>query len=598
MRTLRRLVGLAAAAALCTAQACEEHRHAERPRLTVAKSEAPWLTAAASGSWFTPSRSGEGLMLQALPSGEFLAVWFTYPASGEPGEQAWMLSDPARPVAGTVEFRMRRPQGARFGADFDPAAVQQPDWGTLRLERIDCDTLRMQYAGPADFGAGERTLTRLTTIDEAGCGGPGATLTAGARALSGLRSTSGAWYVPSRSGEGWMVEELADGRSLIVWFTYTPDGRQAWMLGVGERNAQAVEVDLLRPVGTRFGAAFDAAAVQQQPWGRLRFAPTRCDAATLSYTATQPGWGAASRALTRLTRIAGAPCLDATPTPPGGLAWTELARLPGPAQSELAAATLDGKLYALGGFGDPRGFKRYDPASDSWATLTPLPAGRDHAAAFGLDGGIFLVGGAPNGAGDPFTAAWRYDVASGEWAPRPELPFVFGSHAVTLNGMAYIGDESGALLQYDPRSRQLRRIAAFGGLPRDHSQVLAFQDEIWMLGGRAPEHGEVAIYNPAADRWRAGPRLTLPRGGFAAAATELHLLVGGGELIGGPRVLVPSVETYTVGEDAWRVQAGLQLPVHGVPGASLGGAVYAVSGGSRAGFGTPATGRLLRLTLP
>lgn len=598
MRSVILLVLVSVAGGLGPARACNEHRHDERPRLTVAKTEAAWLTAAASGSWFTPSRNGEGLLLQALPSGEFLAVWFTYPAAGEPGEQAWLISEPARPLGGQIEFRMLRPQGARFGADFDPAAVTQSHWGTLKLERVDCDTLRMHYVGPTAYGSDERTLTRLTAMAGVGCSGPERLLSSGGRALDGLRSKSGAWFVPSRSGEGWLVEELPDARSLVVWFSYTPDGHQAWMLGVGERVDGVVELDLRRPIGTRFGAAFDGAAIQQPLWGQLRFAPSACNSAQLSYTATQPGWGAATRTLTRLTRIAGAPCLDDTPTPPTGLAWTDRAPLPGPAQSELAAATLDGQLYALGGFGDPRGFKRYDPATDRWTPLAPLPAGRDHAAAFGLDGGIFLVGGAANGPGDLFTAAWRYDVVSGEWSPRPELPFVFGSHAVVLNGLAYIGDESGTLIQYDPRSRQRRLIPPFGNRPRDHSQVLAFQDEIWMLGGRAPEHDEVAIYNPAADRWRAGPRLRLPRGGFAAAATEQHLLIGGGESISGPWVLIPSVETYTAGEDSWRLQPGLQLPVHGAPGARLGGQVYVLSGGSRAGFGTPATGRLLGLSLP
>lgn len=241
MRYLQVLSAVAAIVLVMgTAGACDEHRDQPRPRLTVAKSDATWLTSAASGAWFTPSRNGEGVLLQALPSGEFLAVWFTFPATGEPGEQAWLISEPARPIAGGVEFRMRRPQGARFGAAFDPAQVQQPVWGTLRLERVDCHTLRMQYTGPQAYGSDSRTLTRLTTIDEAGCDGPSKLLASGARSLDGLRSKSGAWYVPSRSGEGWMVEELADDRALLVWFTYTPDGQQAWMLGVGERSAGAV----------------------------------------------------------------------------------------------------------------------------------------------------------------------------------------------------------------------------------------------------------------------------------------------------------------------------------------------------------------------
>jgi hypothetical protein len=34
---------------------------------------------------------------------------------------------------------------------------------------------------------------------------------------------SGSWYTPSRSGEGFFIEALADGEVLIYWFTYSGD---------------------------------------------------------------------------------------------------------------------------------------------------------------------------------------------------------------------------------------------------------------------------------------------------------------------------------------------------------------------------------------
>ncbi len=70
----------------------------------------------------------------------------------------------------------------------------------------------MSWAGPAAWGSGSRAVTRLSGIDQIGCSG-GKTLTAnGGRAAAGLRSRSGAWYVPERSGEGWIVEDPSGRR--------------------------------------------------------------------------------------------------------------------------------------------------------------------------------------------------------------------------------------------------------------------------------------------------------------------------------------------------------------------------------------------------
>ena len=115
---------------------------------------------------------------------------------------------------------MIRPQGARFGAAFDPAAVRLEPWGTLELRYTECSEAVLSWHGPAAYGSGTRTLTRLSSLNELGCSGTRALTPNGGRALSGLRSRSGAWYVPERSGEGWLVEDLADGHSIVYWFTY------------------------------------------------------------------------------------------------------------------------------------------------------------------------------------------------------------------------------------------------------------------------------------------------------------------------------------------------------------------------------------------
>ncbi len=564
----------------------------------VATSGPFWPGPAVSGSWYDAARSGEGLILQFLPNGKALVIWFTYPPSGDAAEQAWLITDLGNVEGSKLKFStVFQPQGGVFGDAFNPAGITNAVWGTMELEFRDCNALTLRYNGPVAFGSGERNLTRLTSLDQLECNGTRALTNSGARALAGLRAKSGAWFVPSRSGEGWMIEELPDGRSLVYWFTYDPQGRQAWTIGVGTRNGNQLEIaENLTTRGTRFGSGFNAAQVQQVPWGRLTFNFSNCDTVDVSYTSSQPGYGSGIRAATRLTALASAACIDGTPQPRTGGSWVESAAIPGPAQSEHAAATLDGKLYVMGGFGDPRGFKRYDPVSNIWTVLPVMPAGRDHLAAFAIDGGIFFSGGAHQ-SGDQLSAAFRYDVAANRWDPRPELLSTEGSHAATLNGRAYIGSASGTLQEYDPVQRTTRQISRASLRQRDHSQVVAFLGEIWMIAGRSPETAVVTIYDPVTERWRSGPPIARARGGFAAAVVGDQIVIGGGEILTGPFRLEPSLEIYTAGRNEWQFGPNLPIAVHGVVAAGLNGRFYVVGGSTAAGTAEGNTGKLHSIQL-
>lgn len=558
-----------------------------------------WPSPAVSGSWYDPARSGEGIVLQFLADGRALATWFTYPAANDnnPGnEQAWFITDGSVVEGSKIKFpRLLQPQGGVFGDAFDPARITTPVWGTMELEFRDCNTMTLRYNGPPEFGSGERTMTRLTALDQLDCSGGRALTQTGGRALEGMRAKNGAWYVSTRSGEGWMIEELADNRAVVYWFTYDPAGRQAWTIGIGTRNGNRIDItDNSITRGTRFGSAFNSAAVQILRWGTLSFVFTDCSTVEATYNAILPGYGNATRRAIRLTALASAVCIDGTPQPRTNGVWTELARMPNPAQSELAATALDGKLYALGGFGDTRGFKRYDPVSNNWTVLPQLPGGRDHLAAFAIDGGVYFSGGAANGDGDQANAAHRYDVATNRWEARPEIDVSnFGSHAATLNGRAYIGNADGGLREYDAVQRKARRITpAVPARQRDHAQVVAFLGEIWVISGRSPETRTVAIYNPVTEQWRAGPSIQVGRGGFAAAVVGDQIIIGGGEILIAPLRTEPSTEIYTAGGDRWNFGPVLPVSVHGTAAAAIDGRFYLVSGSTVAGSDTAQTGRL------
>lgn len=553
-----------------------------------------------SGAWFDAARNGEGIILEIMADGSALAIWFTYPPAGEPGEQAWLIASGGVVDGDRVRFsQVLRPVGGRFGAALDPAQVQLQAWGTLEMQFASCNATTATWSGPPSFGSGSRALTRLSTIDEADCGGTRKLTSSGARAAGGLRSRSGAWYVPERAGEGWIVEELGDGRSLVYWFTFDPQGNQAWTIGSGVRDGNRIRIaDNLITRGTRFGSAFVAADVQLLPWGSLDIDFDRCGSGTLSYASTHDGYGSGSRQPVRLTTLAGAPCLDSLPGVAAGATWAERAPTPSLRQSEHAVTVHNGALYVLGGFGGQRAFLRYNRDANAWTTLPTMPAGRDHLAAFAIDNGIYMVGGSANGSGDQGTPAFRFDLASQAWEPRPELAWMYGSHAATLHGRAYVGDVDGSLQQYDPRARSVRRIAPPDFTPRDHSQVVAFLDEIWVIAGRGPETASVAIFDPVSERWRTGPSIASARGGFAAATVGNRIVIGGGEVIFRGTYVERSVEVIAAGAVAWEAAPELPVPVHGVAAGALDGRFVLVSGSTEAGLTAGATGRVFELTLP
>lgn len=557
--------------------------------------ESFWPGPSLSGSWYDPSRSGEGFILEYMPDGTVIMAWFTFPAVGAPGQQDWLMAEGGRFQGNRLVFdQVYTTRGGRWGAAFDPAQITRALWGTVEFAFLDCNQATVQFSGPASHGSGSMNVQRLTAIDQLTCQGPRDINASGSRALSGLRATSGVWFVANRSGEGWFLEELPDDRLVVYWFTYDPQGNPAWFLGVGARVGDRVVIDNMHVShGTRFGSAFNPADIRRTLWGQLDITFADCTHFNATHDSVLAGYGSGSHAAVRLSRLAGSECIDGTPQTITQGTWSEVASMPGPAQSELDAATLDGKLYALGGFGDTRGFKRYDSTSGQWSVLTALPSGRHHLSAFAFDGGIYYAGGEPSGGGESGSSGYRYDPPTNTWEARPEMPFTFGSRAAVSNGRVFFGIESGDLYEYDPRQRIRRFIDNPDNTARDHGQVQAFLGEIWLIGGRSPETRSVSIYDPATETWRAGPSLNRARGGFGATVVGQQLIIGGGENIGGIRVLVPSMEMIAAGVSNWSLGPNLAVPVHGTAAVTLDGRAYFVSGSTEAGAACCATGRLL-----
>ena len=61
--------------------------------------------------------------------------------------------------------------------------------------------------------------------------------------------------------------------------------------------------------GPRFGSDYDAGQLQRRDWGRVSFAFTSSDQATMSWESSQPGYGSGGYPITRLSRpLTGGTC--------------------------------------------------------------------------------------------------------------------------------------------------------------------------------------------------------------------------------------------------------------------------------------------------
>lgn len=130
--------------------------------------------------------------------------------------------------------------------------------------------------------------------------------------------------------------------------------------------------------------------------------------------------------------------------------WTEKAPMP-TARHHLTSAVVDGKLYVIGGriYGDgiPEPFAKalsnfdvnemYDPTTDTWTKLKPMPSKRSGLASAAVGKDIYVIGGEKvNGT---FENNERYDTIRNMWTKEPPLPTPrLGLKAVTHDNNIYV----------------------------------------------------------------------------------------------------------------------------------------------------------------
>lgn len=262
-------------------------------------------------------------------------------------------------------------------------------------------------------------------------------------------------------------------------------------------------------------------------------------------------------------------------------AWTEASPLPTPRTEPGAAVGPDGRIYLLGG-SDPDYKKNvaeaYDPRTDSWSRLAPMPTPREAlcaVAAPGADGHIriYAIGGRDRAKpGNGLSVVEVYDPTTDRWSIMAPMPTPRHAHAATLgpDGRIYVLGGTNAKISatnlveiYDPGKDSWSQ-----GPPAPYGQECAAaatspgpEGEVLMIGGwnsRKRPLRRGAAFNPRTNTWR-----TLPPPSYARAAggavvlqradgeRDLYLVGGTGEDGQGRRHPSVPVET-TVEEYSFR----------------------------------------------
>lgn len=187
---------------------------------------------------------------------------------------------------------------------------------------------------------------------------------------------------------------------------------------------------------------------------------------------------------------------------PAANMWVRIAPLP-EACGSVACVALNGRIHGIGGaVGDTFPTKKsvdwhlaYDPASDKWESLAPLPTARDHVGALVVNNTIHVIGGRVDSFHTNSNLHHTYDAQKDAWTFRNPLPTARSGHGAVL-----------------------------------------YRGKIFVMGGEGTNRvfGQNEAYDPAADKWEQYAPMMTPRHGLGAAVVgdAIHV-AGGGPIVGG-----------------------------------------------------------------
>ena len=288
----------------------------------------------------------------------------------------------------------------------------------------------------------------------------------------------------------------------------------------------------------------------------------------------------------------------AAPAPsPTAPFWTTLASSPSARQevSEVYSPTTK-KFYVAGGLTTVH--EAYNPVTNTWATVAPLPAALDHIQGVELNGLIYYIGGLSCWPNCSVGTVYIYNPTTNTFTTGASMPAGRDRGAggvAAYNGKIYyagglhVGTDVAWLDAYDPATNSW---ASLPNMPevRDHFHAVVVGNRFYAIGGRRSDvslDATTAVndyFDFGTTTWVTGNApLPTPRAGFAAAAVGSKIFIIGGE--GGNQVW-STVEAYDTSTNTWSTGTAMPTARHGIQAAVCNGGVYVADGGLAEGVAT------------
>jgi N-acetylneuraminic acid mutarotase len=182
---------------------------------------------------------------------------------------------------------------------------------------------------------------------------------------------------------------------------------------------------------------------------------------------------------------------------PAGDAWTEISPLPeGTERGAGCVAIVDDLMYVVGGQNNGKSVAyaaRYDPKTDHWEALPDLPERKEHCAAAGIDGIVYIVGGRVDGITTFQPKSYAFDPKTMQWSDRAPIITPRGGLAGGVLG---------------------KKLYVFGGEGDPDTSKHVFPD--------------IDVYDPATDSWAKVGEMLIPRHGYNAAVVDNKVYLPGG----------------------------------------------------------------------
>ncbi|NJM08025.1 hypothetical protein HC891_20300 [Candidatus Gracilibacteria bacterium] len=275
-------------------------------------------------------------------------------------------------------------------------------------------------------------------------------------------------------------------------------------------------------------------------------------------------------------------------------------------RSEAMGRVVGDKLYVFSGYTDttylPKSVRAdsYDPQTDSWTTLPPMPRPMTHSG-IATDGVryIYLAGGVvgdrqANGSYDKIDAideVWRFDTQQTVWAALPSLPAARGAGELALLGRTLHFFGGTGLDRYtsvddhwtlDLDSGSAWQTAATLPNARNHLSDAVIDGKLYAIGGQEG-HNETLVTQTSLHVWDpAQPKrwtelAPLPEGRSHTAGATVVIdgkiyLFGGEEFHNASR---SSVYVYDPARNSWSLSNNIPRRAHsGIAGFINGKMIY------------------------